>query len=79
MIYAVLDDEPISRPPLPLRAPDPAEEIRRALRQLVNDLSPGGALTVLKTTMVHVPKQLTPCLEARPPRIGQRPVAPLIA
>ncbi|NJN46121.1 MAG: response regulator [Candidatus Competibacteraceae bacterium] len=62
--YAVVDDEPISRPPLPLRAPDPAEEIRRALRQLVNDLSPRGALTVLKTTMVHVPKQLDALLEA---------------
>ncbi|MEE4377936.1 MAG: response regulator [Candidatus Competibacteraceae bacterium] len=62
--YAVVDDEPISLPPLPLRAPDPAEEIRRALRQLVDDLSPSGALTVLKTTMVHVPKQLDALLEA---------------
>jgi len=62
--YAVIDDDPISRSPLPLRAPDPAEEIRRALGQLVNELSPSGALTVLKTTMVHVPKQLDALLEA---------------
>lgn len=62
----VLDiDEPKSPPPSALpRIEDPEAEIRESLKQLVEDLNPSGAVAVLKTTLIHVPKQLESLLAA---------------
>ncbi|MCP5424110.1 MAG: Hpt domain-containing protein [Gammaproteobacteria bacterium] len=57
-------DDPESKPQSLQKADDPESEIRESLKQLVEDLRPPGAIAVLKTTLVHVPKQLEALLTA---------------